>query len=405
MRALAGAFLLLATASAAIAADPTPEEQRKLFQETLAQSRLAVEMKDGRLSGPGAQFLLQKGRDAQYVLVGEEHGVATIAETIGAVFSQLNGIGYRHLAIEVDPWMASKMEGILRGGGTNALAAFLAGEGHQVSLPFYGWSAETALADAVVKANRDATPALWGLEQVFIGAAFVLFEDIATGAKSAEARTLATALAKESKGNMEFLAKVDLARLQALRTALGSDPLARLVDDMILSARIYQPFTGGQGLSGFAANLERENLMKRLFLARLKEAEARGRSPKVMFKFGANHTMRGLSTTHIPSLGNFVADYALARGQETFHLLVLCGPGSKASDFLGNEASCGFSIEESFPDLAGHIDATKPTLFDLKPWKDKSRRWAHLPADVKELVWAYDAVLFVPNGKRAQTLK
>lgn len=403
--ALLSCALLASIAAPAGAADPTPDQLKAQFQETLAASRLSVDVVDGRLSGPGAAFLLARGRSAQFVLVGEEHGVATIADTISALFKDLNGAGYRHLAIEVDPWMAGKVEALLRSGGTKALAEFLAGEGHGVSVPFYNWSSEAALAEAMVKANRDA-PVLWGLDQVFIGAAAVLFDDVATGAKSAEARALAAALAKEAKGNMEFLAKVDPARLQALRAALEGDrQLARLLDDMMLSARIYQPFTGGQGLSGYAANLERENLMKRTFLARLKEAEARGPSPKVLFKFGANHMMRGLSTTHVPALGNFVSDYALSRGQETFHLLVLCGPGTKAGDFSGNEAPCGFSIEESFPDLAAHIDPLKPTLFDLKPWKDKWRRWAHLSADVKELLWAYDAVLFVPNGKPARPLK
>jgi hypothetical protein len=196
--------------------------------------------------------------------------------------------------------------------------------------------------------------------------------------------------------------------LQKLRSLLGDEKdrvPAQLVDDMILSARIYGPFVTGKGLSVYAANLERENLMKRLFLARLREAEARdGKTPKVLFKFGANHMMRGLSTTHVPSLGNFVSDYALANGRQTFSVLLLCGPGTKAGDFQGGEGDCEFSVAGSFPDLVAHVDAKTPTLFDLRVWKDKPRRWAHLSPEVREMIWAYDAVLFVPNGKPAKAL-
>jgi len=394
---------------AAMAAEPTPDEIRKQFQETIVASRLPLEVRDGRLSGPGAVFLQARADEAQFVLLGEEHGVATIAETVRMMFADLNSRGYRHFAIEVDPWMTAKLEATLRAGGTKALATFLRRDEAKLSIPFYSWSSEAALAAAVVTANRDATPALWGLDQLFIGAAGLLLGDIATQASSADARVLAQALAGRAKGNLQFLGEVDLGELQKLRSLLGAQEdraLAELVDGMVLSARIYQPFVTGKGLSVYAANLEREDLMKRLFLARLKEAEARdGKVPKVLFKFGANHMMRGLSTTHVPSLGNFVSDHALARGAHTFSVLLLCGPGTKAGDFMGNEGDCEFSVPTAFPDLAAHVDAKEPTLFDLRVWKDKPRRWAHLSTEVREMIWAYDAVLFVPNGKPAKALK
>lgn len=395
--------------AAVLAAAPSPDELKKQFQESIAASRMTVDWRGGRLSGSGAAFLKARAAASQYVLLGEEHGVATIADTVRALLAELGPAGYRHFAIEVDPWMTAKLEATLRRGGTKALAAFLAHDDAKFSLPFYNWSAEAALAEAAVQANTDTPPALWGLDQVFIGAAALLIGDVAAGASNAEARTLAQSLATRAKGNLEFLGKVDLGELEKLRALLGDDKdavWARLVDDMILSARIYHPFTGGQGLSVYAANLERENLMKRTFLARLREAEARdGKTPKVLFKFGANHMMQGLSTTHVPSLGDFVSDYALAQGQTTFNLLLLCGPGTKAGDFMGNEADCTFSVATSFPDLVAHVDAKTPTLFDLRVWKDKPRRWAHLAPEVREMIWAYDAILVVPNGTPAKTLR
>src|SRR5262249_26854756 len=159
-----------------------------------------------------------------------------------------------------------------------------------------------------VKANAASAPALFGLDQVFVGAAGVLLNDVATQASNAEARALAGTLAAQAKGNLKFLGRADLGQLKQLRDLLGADadrPLAQLMDDMILSVRIYQPFVGiDTGLSVYAANLERENLMKRTFLERYRAAGG----PKVFFKLGANHMMRGLSQTHVPSLASFVDD-------------------------------------------------------------------------------------------------
>jgi hypothetical protein len=185
-----GGFSLLLAAGSALAADPTPEEVRAKFQETLAASRMAIEVKGGRLSGPGATYLRERAAASQFVLIGEEHGVATIADTVRFYFADLNAVGYRHFALEADPYMTPKMEAMLRSGGTRELAKFVVAEDHKFTLPFYGWSSEAELAGAVVRANEGAKPALWGLDQVFIGAFGLLLNDIATQASNADARRI-----------------------------------------------------------------------------------------------------------------------------------------------------------------------------------------------------------------------
>jgi hypothetical protein len=378
---------------------------KQKFQETLVQTRTTLEIKNGKLVGPGADALRARMAASQFVLIGEEHGVATIADTVRAMVPDLAQAGYRHFAIETDPYIAAKLEAMLRAGGTKAVTKFLSEDGYRFAIPFYNWSAEAALVDAAVKANASSKPALWGLDQVFIGASVALLNDIATQASNSEAKAMAAALAGRAKGNLEFLGKIDIGELTKLRGLLDADqdrPLAQLVDDMILSVRIYQPFVGvTTGLSGYGANLERETLMQRTFLKLYRESG----QPKVFFKFGANHMMRGLSSSHVPSLGNFVADLAATEGKRAFHLLVLCGPGTKSGDLMGNSGPCSIDLAKDLPDLASQVDAKRLTLFDLAPWKDKPRRWAHLSEDVRAMIWAFDAVLFVPNGTPAKALQ
>ncbi len=366
---------------------------------------MTLEAKGGKLAGPGADFLRNRIAGSHFVLIGEEHGVATIADTVRALLPDLTQSGYRHFAIETDPYIAAKLEAMLRAGGTKEVAKFLATDGNQFAIPFYNWSAEAELALAHVKANANSTPSLWGLDQVFIGASAALLNDVAAQASNAEAKALAGKLAAQAKGNLEFLGKVDLGELAKLRGLLGAEQdraLAQLVDDMTLSARIYQPFVGvTTGLSVYAANLKRETLMKRLFLARYRAAGG----PKVAFKFGANHMMDGLSSTHVPSFANFVSEFALSDGKAAFKLLVLCGPGTKAGDLMGNPSPCSIDIAKDWPDLAAQVDTKQMTLFDLKTWKDRPSRWKHLPEETRHMIWAFDAVLFVPNGKPAAALK
>lgn len=385
------------------AAEPTPELKQK-FQETITASKLPILVKNGRFTGAGADYLKAKAQASQFFLIGEEHGVATIADSVRQLFVDLNAVGYRHFAIEVDPYMTAKMETELRRGGTAALTQMLSSNEARFSLPFYSWSAEAALAHSVVATKGSPTPALWGLDQVFIGAFAYLLRDMSVNASTEDAKLLAGGLADRAKGDLEFVGKLDLAELERLKSLMrpGADDVhLRLIDDMILSAKIYAPFVGKPGLSVYAANLERENLMKRVFLANYESAG----KPKVFFKFGGNHMMQGLSATHVPSLANFVSDLATREGLKSFNLMVLCGPGAKAGDFMGNVADCEYSVDKHFPELASHVDGLQPTVIDLAPWKDRPARWAHLSEDVRNLVWAFDAILFIPNGKPAQFLK
>jgi hypothetical protein len=72
---------------------------------------------------------------------------------------------------------------------------------------------------------------------------------------------------------------------------------------------------------------------------------------------------------------------------------------------MGNEAACSMDLGKDWPDLVGQVDTKQMTLFDLKPWKDRPGRWKHLPDATRDMIWAFDAVLFVPNGKPATPLK
>ncbi len=292
VRSLIAALILSIGSASAQEITPPPaaelapgESPSVLLPALIEHSRHLGQLREGRLTGEGADFLRELGRNAHFVLLGEDHGNAGIADFATAYWRDLNALGYNYAALEVDPYVAEALERELRAGGIDAWGSFLAEHNGAIGAPFVTWAPEAALAEAVVTTSRSRQrPAIWGLDQVFIGAGGWQLRDIAADARSPEARSLAAALAAEATG-LDGFARLDPARLSALRAVLSHSRDARfaaMVDAMIVSRRIYGPFTGGDG-EAYLANHERETLMKRLYLAQYEAAlEEDGHAPRVI---------------------------------------------------------------------------------------------------------------------------
>ena len=122
---------------------------------------------------------------------------------------------------------------------------------------------------------------------------------------------------------------------------------------------------------------------------------AAGGKPKVMTVFGQNHLHRGIDRRGVSTLGNFIAELAIAEGVESFHV-VLFAAGGKINYFGVRE------IDQRKDDPAFGVFASAArypaTVFDLRP----IRRALHQIAtdklsatDAGLLYWAdsYDAIV------------
>jgi hypothetical protein len=297
---------------------------------------------------------------------------------------------------------------MLRNGGLPEWTAFVSPLGGAAA-PFFTWESEAQWAAAIVASSNGKAPVLWGLDQVFIGASGWLLEGIARKAASAEARSLAAQLAAEAKGNPGFLGSVSPKKLDALAQALqGPDDAThlRLAEAMVASARIYRPFTGGPGET-YLANNERERLMRRNFLSFYDEALKRdGEAPRVFLKFGAGHAHRGAAPlTQVQGLGGFLSELATIRDGEALTILVLCGPGGETANFAGPPAPCmSNDYSKSFGFLTPHLEPGKVTLFDLRSWRLRPRRWSQLPHSAQSVIGSFDILAFVPARPAAKFL-
>lgn len=391
---MTGSLLKLALAASLALPMPALADDVADLNAMLAANHWQVDMTPRGLAGPGAERLLAWSDEAQFFMLGEEHGSAGIARLAAAFSRSLRGRGYRYTAIEVDPLMTELMLRELKG-GTAALARYLA-DGRQQAIPFYAWDAEAEF----IRAAMEGGGGVWGLDQSFFAAAPVHFDEIARRTRNPQVRGLAEALAKDAHADGEFLGKVAPPRLEKLRDAIpGNEADLRVVaDQLIASAAIYAPYFGGGG-QFYDANLRRETQMKALLLAALDKAERRdGKPAKVLFKFGANHMMRGLSFTHIPSLGGFISELALSRyGRRAFNVAMVCGPGGETRAFDGSSTKCDKDFAETFPGLKPHLTGGV-TLFDLRPLHNRSKLWKDWPEQAKAMIWSYDALVVVSGG-------
>ena len=391
----------LAALGAMLAAGPAEASDADDLARLLKENSWRVEAKAGELTGPGAARIVEWSRDAQFFLLGENHGSAGIARFATGVAKALGPVGFRHTVVEADPLVTDRMVALLKQGGMPAFANWLGTDQRHRAVPFFAWREEADFAVAAL-----ANGPVWGVDQSFLAAAHVHLDAIAAQTRDPKAKAMAKAMAAEAWADViGWLTRVDRARIIALRDAIPTrDAAARRIADLLLqSVAIYSPFSGGQG-SWYRANLARETLMKRSFLGYYDAVAKRGGPPpRVLFKFGAYHMQRGLSDTQVPSFGNFLAEIALARyDRPVFNLRVMCGPGAEQIAFDGSVASCADEFAPLAPAFGAALAAEGETLFDLRPLRDKTRLWRDWPAEAKRLVWTYDAVVVIRGGGAAK---
>jgi hypothetical protein len=411
--ALSLAVTLVGLAQAQEITPPPPAPQGQsgamLLPALIEHSLHYATLEDGRISGEGADFLRQLGQNAHFILLGEDHGNAGIANFATAYWRELNAVGYQHVAVEIDPYLAANAERELRAGGVPQWTRYLASHGGSAGAPFFGWTAEAELLNTVVQTSAARrSPAIWGLDQVFNGSAPARLRDIADGARNREARLIAAELAASGEGDWtnDWFATVTLERLQRLRSHLNSArdrSWAEMADALIVSRRIYAPFMARSG-EAYLANHERETLMKRNFL-RYYEAALRAERapPRVMLKFGAYHMTRGATPTWVQGLGGFVTEFAVAHDMNATTISLWCGPGGRIHA-QPEPVQCDEPVAEHFPFLTPYIDRERVTIIDCRVWRLRPSRWQHLAPEIKSLIGSYDVVVFIPNGQEATFL-
>jgi hypothetical protein len=394
------AAILLCIAAGSANAETKPDPLREAAAKAGRQIVLGT---DGSASGPGWDALVGDMAAADFALVGEQHAVADIAHFAATLQRALAPHGYDYAAYEIGPYATETAELLLRA-GPGKLEAISAQRPDRFAYPFLGLVEEAELARQIVTHSPRRQHVLWGLDQEFIGAGALMAERLRPLAQTPAQKQAVAEFAAAAAKNHMLLGTGPASTFDALKAAFAdTGEASSIIDAMSLSNTIYAPFTD-RGGAVYDANLLRENYMKANFVSRYTAAEKHGR-PKVFMKFGGNHMMRGLSSTDVQSLGNFISEWGLARGLKSVNVIIDCAGGFQR-DFQSGEAVPCESLAANPGMLFGDVAAaTGITLFDLRPLRGLVRRKSDIDAETRRTIFAFDYYIVMREPKAATMVK
>ena len=144
-RAMLGASAAMLAAPSVRAQGPATELAERLA-EAARGARHRLDYDGARFSGPAWDLLVERGRAAQFFLLGEDHGIAENPRLAAALYAALAPAGYEKLAVEISPPMAAELDAAVTADGVDGLRRLFADPGAQVA--FFGMAEEAALLAA-----------------------------------------------------------------------------------------------------------------------------------------------------------------------------------------------------------------------------------------------------------------
>lgn len=187
----------------------------------------------------------------------------------------------------------------------------------------------------------------------------------------------------------------------AARPSPGSEG-ARIIDIFHRTVRINRAFLAGDT---YKSNLERAAFMRENLINELARNRVKGQLPRIVFKFGAYHMMRGFTGTRVLDLGTIADVLAAGEGKTTFNVLIVGGAEARHAQMnitrLEYEPAGGSSLAS--PEMAW-VNAATPgsgwVVFDLRPVRADyfDRRGRSLTPVQERQLMAFDAVVVLTGS-------
>lgn len=308
--------LLILGAASALRCDARADEWDAVDFDRAA---LAIDIgPDGRLTGPGADRLAEWMTDSQFLALGEQHGLRQVPRFVTAAFRTWYPQGWRHLALELEPWLTQQLS---RGSVDGVLRQW------PYALAFDEDSYIAMLRDIREHSATDSSRSdvFRGLDQPVT--AIHALDRLSRILPDAGARQVARGLfLKAALQGGEYLRHDHEQELQSLRDLCHQEldqEADLLLSSLINSMRIYVAWRARR--DGRPTEINSDELREQTMIARLSdwltELEAStGEPPRVLLYMGGAHLMEGVGPNGVLTVGEFVQQQAAANGSDAVHL-------------------------------------------------------------------------------------
>jgi hypothetical protein len=283
-----------------------------------------LEMKEGKLTGAGADLIRAELPRAQFILWGEDHGFADSPIVLRAIAREARPIGFTHHVVEVGPLSTQMIADTLARDGLPGLHKLV----HEVPLgiPFLSLKDDAELASDFLGHDEKGAPYLEGIDQEFIGSSPVHLRRLKAIAPNATARaaaeklleeeTEAAATAAQDKFLLTRFHDADFAALVA--QFKGTAEAEKIIDELKESAAIYQLWMSNHN---YENNARRARLLAKNFLAAY--AKAADPEAKFVFKMGLEHVALGTTTVNTVDVGTLATSIARTNNRTALRIAFL----------------------------------------------------------------------------------
>lgn len=356
-------------------------------------------IENNRLIGKGADSLVKKISESQFVMLGEQHFVSEISIFTNTLLPKLSENNYKYFLAEIGPNSANELVSQIANNGQlfdfNTENFDLCGE---VPIPFFdGVEDESFLKTAINHKFK-----ILGIDQEYLSSQFFLFDKIM----------------KLSKNRKMIDEKYNKAYTFMLREfkKYWNDGKYKIFDQYLMSKEISDFFNSTdqknveiqkiikdlkKSWNIYAFNdkkmyrnswLERIANIKSNFSTSYKNITQFDSIPKIFIKMGAVHLSNGLNSFGYYDIGNMINE--LANFNQTQATSILCSPRFYEEDSkIVDDLKCS---DKLYPILK-NAKPTEWTLFDNNNFIDYCyKQKIKLTADIKKELNRYDFILIPP---------
>ena len=374
--------------------------QNELKSSDISKYAQTLEISNNQLIGEGANTLIKRISESQFLLLGEQHYSPEISELTNGLFPILSKNDFKNFVIELGPNSSEKMIDELK--TKNSLYDFnnnFYQDYSDIPLPFFDGKKDELFLKTAVGLGFS----IWAIDQEFLSSQLFLVDEIyelSNDKKIVETtykkvkQYLQSEFIKYNKQS-DYPMFTNMLQSQILKTLFEQSNTAkqqRIISDLKTSWKIYAL---NETKEYRANNFTRMKYMKRNFGEHYKLAKKADSLPKVFVKMGATHLANGKTWLGIYDLGTMIKELSYFNGTTSTSINCFSryseDVDGKVSDYLSEDGG------EDFRPILELAEKDKWVLIETKPILEivKDRK-IKLNNNLRTLISGYDFILFSP---------